>query len=285
MRTCTAGGRDLGVVELGEQARTDQRGDQGDDRQHDQDFQQAVAGFQRHGGARRHISRTTKPSVFWTPNHCTRLPYRDEAQGDRGECPRRRQRARLQVLLPNSTEVGAGAAASALKRWLPKERTGLNGFGPATARRLRWPGEVRQAGCALARALAASSATREAWLLACAGALALAARRRVELRDAVERRRERDRYVAAWADLTDAQQTRAVAATTQGRSGADLAQRAGAEAWRPRPDHLVACDLWLARLAIEQRFGAAAACRPPAAWPEVKVAEGLETVKMIPPAC
>jgi hypothetical protein len=118
----------------------------------------------------------------------------------------------------------------------------------------------------LLRALGQLSA-REAWLLAALAMLALVTGAYYAMQWSAG---ERDRYVAAQADLALAQQTR-TAARRQGDSGADLAQLAGAEAWSTH-----ARDLWLARLAIEQRLSAAAvAAHLPS--PEIKVAEGLET--------
>ena len=123
----------------------------------------------------------------------------------------------------------------------------------------------------LSRALAQLSA-REAWLLAALAMLALATGAYYAMQWSAG---ERDRYVAAQADLALAQQTRA-AAMRQGDGGADLAQLAMAEAWSTH-----ARDLWLARLAIEQRLSAAAvAAHLPS--PEVKVAEGLETDSDVP---
>ena len=118
----------------------------------------------------------------------------------------------------------------------------------------------------LGRALSRLS-TREAWLLAGLGFLALVTGAYYAMQWSAA---ERDRYVAAQADLALAQQTRAAAAT-QAAGGADVAQLSAAEAWSTH-----ARDLWLARLAIEQRLSAAAlAAHLPSA--EVKVAEGLET--------
>jgi len=124
----------------------------------------------------------------------------------------------------------------------------------------------------LGRALARLSA-REAWLLAGLGFLALLTGAYYAMQWSAA---ERDRYVAAQADLALAQQTRAAAASQQGGGAADLAQLGAAEAWSTH-----ARDLWLARLAIEQRLSAAAlAAHLPAA--EIKVAEGLETGSDIP---
>lgn len=117
-----------------------------------------------------------------------------------------------------------------------------------------------------ARALAQLSA-REAWLLAGLVVLALLTGAYYAIQWSAG---ERDRYVAAQADLALAQQTRAAAAH-RGTASDDLAQLAAAEAWSTH-----ASDLWMARLAIEQRLSAAAlAAHLPS--PEIKVAEGLET--------
>jgi hypothetical protein len=123
----------------------------------------------------------------------------------------------------------------------------------------------------LGRALSRLSA-REAWLLAGLGFLALVTGAYYAAQWSAG---ERDRYAAAQADLALAQQTRAAAAH-QGAGAADLAQLGAAEAWSTH-----ARDLWLARLAIEQRLSAAAlAAHLPS--PEIKVAEGLETNSDIP---
>jgi len=118
----------------------------------------------------------------------------------------------------------------------------------------------------IARALAQLSA-REAWLLAGLSMLALVTGAFYAMQWSAS---ERDRYVAAQADLALAQQTHASAAHRDTGS-ADLAQLAAAEAWSTH-----ARDLWLARLAIEQRLSTAAvASRLPS--PEIKVAESLES--------
>ena len=123
----------------------------------------------------------------------------------------------------------------------------------------------------IARALAQLSA-REAWLLAGLSMLALVTGAFYAMQWSAS---ERDRYVAAQADLALAQQTHASAAHRDTGS-ADLAQLAAAEAWSTH-----ARDLWLARLAIEQRLEkAAVAARLPS--PEIKVAEGLETGSDVP---
>ena len=114
--------------------------------------------------------------------------------------------------------------------------------------------------------------TREAWLLAGLGFLALVTSAYYAMQWSAA---ERDRYVAAQADLALAQQTRAAAAT-QAAGGADVAQLSAAEAWSTH-----ARDLWLARLAIEQRLSAAAlAAHLPS--PQIKVAEALESNSDIP---
>jgi hypothetical protein len=133
------------------------------------------------------------------------------------------------------------------------------------------PGRAPLARAPLVRALAQLSA-REAWLLAALAMLTLVTGAYYAMQWSAG---ERDRYVAAQADLALAQQTRAVAAR-QGADGADLAQLAAAEAWSTH-----ARDLWLARLAIEQRLSAAAAAAHLPS-PEVKVAEGLETDSDVP---
>ncbi|HLY79546.1 MAG TPA: hypothetical protein VKQ70_09245 [Caulobacteraceae bacterium] len=123
----------------------------------------------------------------------------------------------------------------------------------------------------LARMLARLTA-REAWLLAGLGLLALLTAAFYAMQWSSG---ERDRYVAAQADVALAQQTRAAAAR-QGSADADLTQLGAAEAWTTH-----AHDLWLARLAIEQRLSAAAlASHLPA--PEIKVAEALESNSDIP---
>jgi hypothetical protein len=123
----------------------------------------------------------------------------------------------------------------------------------------------------LVRALARLSA-REAWMLAALAMLALVTGACYAMQWSAG---ERDRYVAAQADLALAEQTRAAAAH-QGAGGADLVQLATAETWSTH-----ARDLWLARLAIEQRLSAAAAAAHLPS-PEVKVAEGLETDSDVP---
>jgi len=124
----------------------------------------------------------------------------------------------------------------------------------------------------LGRALAQLS-VREAWLLAGLAMLVLAAGAYYAMQWSAG---ERDRYVAAQADLALAQQTRTAATRQGGAASADLAQLATAEGWSTH-----ARDLWLARLAIEQRLSAAAvAARLPS--PQIKVAEGLETDSDIP---
>ncbi len=118
----------------------------------------------------------------------------------------------------------------------------------------------------LTRALAQLSA-REAWLLAGLVMLALLTGAYYAMQWSAG---ERDRYVAAQADLALARQTRAAAAH-RGTGSDDLAQLDAAEAWSTH-----ARDLWLARLAIEQRLSAASrAAHLPS--PEIKVAEALET--------
>ena len=113
---------------------------------------------------------------------------------------------------------------------------------------------------------------REAWLLAGLGLLALLTAAFYAMQWSSG---ERDRYVAAQADVALAQQTRAAAAR-QGSAAADQAQLGAAETWTTH-----AHDLWLARLAIEQRLSAAAlAAHLPA--PEIKVAEALESNSDIP---
>ena len=124
----------------------------------------------------------------------------------------------------------------------------------------------------LGRALARLSA-REAWLLAALGFLALATGAHYAMQWNAA---ERDRYVAAQADLALAQQTRAVTASQQRGGGVALAQLAAAGAWTTH-----ARDLWFARLAIEQRLSAAAvAAHLPGA--EIRVAEALESGGDIP---
>lgn len=124
----------------------------------------------------------------------------------------------------------------------------------------------------LGRALAQLSA-REAWLLAGLAMLLLAAGAYYAMQRSAG---ERDRYVAAQADLALAQQTRAAATQQGGAASTDQAQLATAESWSTH-----ARDLWLARLAIEQRLSAAAvAARLPT--PQIKVAEGLESDSDIP---
>jgi hypothetical protein len=123
----------------------------------------------------------------------------------------------------------------------------------------------------LVRALAQLSA-REAWMLAALAMLALVTGAYYAMQWSAG---ERDRYVAAQADLALAQQTRAGAAH-QASGSADLAALAAAEAWSTH-----ARDLWLARLAIEQRLSAAAAAAHLPS-PEIKVAEGLETDSDVP---
>jgi len=124
----------------------------------------------------------------------------------------------------------------------------------------------------LGRALAQLSA-REAWLLAGLAVLVLVAGAYYAMQWSAG---ERDRYVAAQADLALAGQTRTAAAQQGGAASADLAQLATAQAWSTH-----ARDLWLARLAIEQRLSAAAvAARLPS--PQIKLAEGLETDSDIP---
>jgi hypothetical protein len=123
----------------------------------------------------------------------------------------------------------------------------------------------------LGRALARLS-PREAWLLAGLAMLALVTGAYYAMQWSAS---ERDRYVSAQDDLALAQQTRAAAAR-QDTVGADLALLAQAESWSTH-----ARDLWLARLAIEQRLEkAAVAARLPS--PEIKVAEGLETGSDVP---
>jgi hypothetical protein len=124
----------------------------------------------------------------------------------------------------------------------------------------------------LARALTQLS-PREAWLLAGLAMLALVTGAYYAMQWSAG---ERDRYVAAQADLGLAQQARAAAARQGGAASADLAELATAEAWSTH-----ARDLWLARLAIEQRLSAAAvAARLPS--PQIKIAEGLETDSDVP---
>lgn len=124
----------------------------------------------------------------------------------------------------------------------------------------------------LGRALAQLS-VREAWLLAGLALLLLAAGAYYAMQWSAG---ERDRYVAAQADLALAQQTRAAATQQGGAASTDQAQLATAESWSTH-----ARDLWLARLAIEQRLSAAAvAARLPT--PQIKVAEGLESDSDIP---
>jgi hypothetical protein len=124
----------------------------------------------------------------------------------------------------------------------------------------------------LGRALAQLSA-REAWLLAGLAMLLLAAGAYYAMQWSAG---ERDRYVAAQADLALAQQTRAAATQQGGAASTDQAQLATAESWSTH-----ARDLWLARLAIEQRLSAAAvAARLPT--PQIKVAEVLESDSDIP---
>ena len=123
----------------------------------------------------------------------------------------------------------------------------------------------------LGRVLSRLSA-REAWLLAALGLLALATAAFYTMQWSAG---ERDRYVAAQADLALAQQTHAAAAH-RGAASADLAELGAAQAWTTH-----ARDLWLARLAIEQRLSAAAlAAHLPS--PEIKVAEALESNSDIP---
>jgi hypothetical protein len=108
---------------------------------------------------------------------------------------------------------------------------------------------------------------REAWLLAAMGLVALVVAAVYAFQWSAG---ERDRYVAAQADLTLAQQSRA-AMRRQGADEGARAQLVAAQGWSTH-----AHDLWLARLAIEQRLSAAAlAAHLPS--PEIKVAEGLET--------
>jgi hypothetical protein len=124
----------------------------------------------------------------------------------------------------------------------------------------------------VSRALARLS-VREAWLLAGLAMLLLATGAYYAMQWSAG---ERDRYVAAQADLALAEQTRAAAARQGGAASADLAQLAAAEAWSTH-----ARDLWLARLAIEQRLSAAAlAARLPS--PQIKVAEALESDSDVP---
>ncbi len=124
----------------------------------------------------------------------------------------------------------------------------------------------------LGRALAQLS-VREAWLLAGLAMLLLVSGAYYAMQWSAG---ERDRYVAAQADLALAQQTRAAATQQGGAASTDQAQLATAESWSTH-----ARDLWLARLAIEQRLSAAAvAARLPT--PQIKVAEGLESDSDIP---
>ena len=108
---------------------------------------------------------------------------------------------------------------------------------------------------------------REAWLLAAMGLVALVVAAVYAFQWSAA---SRDRYVAAAADLTLAQQHRA-ALSRQGADDGAAAQVRAAAGWTTH-----AHDLWLARLAIEQRLSAAAlAAKLPS--PDIKVAEALET--------
>lgn len=108
--------------------------------------------------------------------------------------------------------------------------------------------------------------SREAWLAACLGLLAVGAAAVYAQQWSAT---ERDRFVGAQADLALARSDRAIALQKRA-SPPSAAQLAAADAWSTH-----ARSIWLARLEIEQRLDTAAiVARLPA--PEVRVAQALE---------
>jgi hypothetical protein len=108
--------------------------------------------------------------------------------------------------------------------------------------------------------------SREAWLAACLGLLAVGAAAVYAQQWSAA---QRDRFVTAQADLALARGNRAIA-LQKGAGPPSTAELAAIEGWSTH-----AHSFWLARLVIEQRLEtAAAAAHLPA--PEVRVAQALE---------